>query len=156
MCAPSQADRGFTLKVMGKKKVFDSKRSKKVMSEIALLGALTPSVWTPTLLAAFSDKRHLFSVFDKVLAAEMVSIVDGPMPEAATKFFIGSVALGLSHIHTHEMVYRSLSLDSLWLSTKGYPQLTEFSIAKSIAETGRTYTLCGTPDYLAPEQVSTT
>merc|ERR1740133_399994 len=95
-----QADRGFTLKVMGKKKVFDSKRSKKVMSEIALLGALTPSVWTPTLLAAFSDKRHLFSVFDKVLAAEMVSIVDGPMPEAATKFFIGSVALGLSHIHT--------------------------------------------------------
>ena len=34
--------------------------------------------------------------------------------------------------------------------SSGYLKLTDFGFAKVI-NTGRTYTLCGTPEYLAPE-----
>jgi serine/threonine protein kinase len=33
----------------------------------------------------------------------------------------------------------------------GYVKITDFGFAKHLADDERTYTLCGTPDYLAPE-----
>jgi serine/threonine protein kinase len=39
------------------------------------------------------------------------------------------------------------------LDESGYLKITDFGFAKLIPD-GRTYTLCGTPDYLAPEIVS--
>jgi len=64
----------------------------------------------------------------------------------------------LGHLHLHDAVYRSISLDRLRLGANGYPQLTDFSLCKDLSGIGggRTYTVCGTPDYLSPEQVSQT
>ena len=39
------------------------------------------------------------------------------------------------------------------LDSKGYLKITDFGFAKQVGD-GRTWTLCGTPDYLAPEVVS--
>ena len=43
-----------------------------------------------------------------------------------------------------------LQPENLLLDGKGYIKMTDFGFAKMVGNK-RTYTLCGTPDYLAPE-----
>ena len=39
------------------------------------------------------------------------------------------------------------------IDSQGYPKLVDFGFAKIIKNGGKSYTLCGTPEYLAPEIV---
>jgi serine/threonine protein kinase len=50
------------------------------------------------------------------------------------------------------ILYRALSPELVCLDNRGYAMLMEFRLAKLGLESS-SYTLCGTPEYLAPEQV---
>lgn len=52
-------------------------------------------------------------------------------------------------LHSKNIIYRDLKPENILIDRAGYLKLTDFGFAK-VCE-GRTYTLCGTPEYLAPE-----
>ena len=52
-------------------------------------------------------------------------------------------------MHSRSIIYRDLKPENLLICDDGYLKLTDFGFAKYLNE--RTYTLCGTPEYLAPE-----
>jgi serine/threonine protein kinase len=53
------------------------------------------------------------------------------------------------YLHSKHIIYRDLKPENILIDQEGYLKLTDFGFAK-FCET-RTYTLCGTPEYLAPE-----
>lgn len=53
------------------------------------------------------------------------------------------------YLHSKNIVYRDLKPENILIGSDGYLKLTDFGFAKYLE--GRTYTLCGTPEYLAPE-----
>jgi len=53
------------------------------------------------------------------------------------------------YLHSKSIIYRDLKPENILIDSRGYLKLTDFGFAK-VCE-GRTYTLCGTPEYLAPE-----
>ena len=68
------------------------------------------------------------------------------------RFYIGSLTLALQHIHHLEYVYRDLKPENVLLDGHGYVKLCDFGFAKKVVD--RTYTQCGTPDYVAPEMLN--
>lgn len=63
------------------------------------------------------------------------------------------IVLAIEFLHSSGLVYRNLKPENVLLNINGYVRLANFSMVKKI-DRGRTYTLCGTPDYMAPELIS--
>ena len=59
---------------------------------------------------------------------------------------------GVEYCHQHAVVHRDLKPENLLFDRDGYLKLVDFGFAKVVRD--RTFTLCGTPEYLAPEIIS--
>ena len=57
--------------------------------------------------------------------------------------------LPLEYLHAMSIVHRDLKLENILVAQDGALKLTDFGFAKQIKY--RSWTLCGTPEYLAPE-----
>jgi protein kinase A len=81
-----------------------------------------------------------------------VSLPKQRFPNPVAKFYAAEVALALEYLHSHSIIYRDLKPENLLLDRHGHLKITDFGFAKEVPDI--TWTLCGTPDYLAPEVVS--
>ena len=68
-------------------------------------------------------------------------------------FYAAEVLLALQYLHHHKIVYRDLKPENIVLSIpeRGHIKLVDFGFSKSLKQTGKTFTNCGTPVYIAPE-----
>lgn len=69
------------------------------------------------------------------------------------RFYTASVTLAFEHMHGRGIIYRDLKPENILLNEKGYVKMTDFGLCKIVGNR-KTFTLCGTPDYLAPEVVT--
>jgi serine/threonine protein kinase len=72
-----------------------------------------------------------------------------------TADIVERIALGLEYAHRKGIVHRDLTPDNILFDNHNNPYITDFSLAKLIADTFRTNSgngLIGTPEYISPEQ----
>ncbi len=82
----------------------------------------------------------------------MYSFEDKRFPNPVAKFYAAEVTLALDYLHSMHIIYRDLKPENLLLDRHGHLKITDFGFAKRVPDI--TWTLCGTPDYLAPEVVA--
>ena len=70
-------------------------------------------------------------------------------PNDVALFYIAEITLALEYLHLREFAYRDLKPENLLIASDGHLKITDFGFAKKIVD--RSFTLCGTPEYLAPE-----
>jgi serine/threonine protein kinase len=73
----------------------------------------------------------------------------GRFDHVASKFYATQIILVFEFMHLSDFIYRDLKPENLLLDKYGYLKITDFGFAKRVAF--KTYTLCGTPEYIAPE-----
>lgn len=76
--------------------------------------------------------------------------------EENTAFYAAQLVLALEHLHSLGIIYRDLKPENIMLNAHGDIVLTDFGLSKVPLELadGRTGTVCGTIEYMAPEVIS--
>ena len=108
------------------------------------------------LVNAYQDKGFIYMLMEYLAGGELYSIMNPwerrILPEAQAKFYILAIADALAYVHQKKIIFRDLKPENVLIDNLGYPKLIDFGFAKVVLE-GKTFTLCGTPGYLAPELV---
>ena len=111
------------------------------------------------LRQTYVSDASIFMLMDKVLGGELFTYVHSrrsPLPESHAKFYAACVVLAFEYLHDRQIIYRDLKPENVLISSNGYVKVADFSFAKKLAKGLKTFTLCGTPQYLAPEQIQQT
>ncbi|CAF3422571.1 unnamed protein product [Rotaria socialis] len=142
----------YALKAMSIKKIVESKQVEHVQSEKDILlridhPFLVRLQWTGHtnsllyLLLEYLPGGELFQVMRKHEKFDAKTAI----------FYASEVLLALDYLHHLDILYRDLKPENIILDTEGHVRLVDFGFAKKTKE--RTFTLCGTVDYLAPEVI---
>lgn len=68
---------------------------------------------------------------------------------SSANFYAAEIVSALEYLHSLQIVYRDLKPENLLINRDGHLKITDFGFAKKLRD--RTWTLCGTPEYIAPE-----
>jgi serine/threonine protein kinase len=100
------------------------------------------------------DKNFLYFLLEPSLGGELFSVlrVADKFDNDTARFYAGIVVCVFQYLHARDILYRDLKPENLLMDAQGYLKITDFGFAKMTRD--RTYTFCGTPDYLAPEIVA--
>lgn len=144
----------YALKAMLKSEIVASKQQSNVMNEKNVM-IQCDHPFVLRLFQTFKDQKRLYMLLEFVQGGELFSVLHKPdrdgVPDHHAKFYAAGVMLALAYLHSKEIAYRDMKPENCLVDREGYPKLVDFGFAKVIA--GKSFTLCGTPEYLAPELV---
>ncbi|EHK41205.1 hypothetical protein TRIATDRAFT_164264, partial [Trichoderma atroviride IMI 206040] len=145
--------RFYAVKVLKKAQVVKMKQVEHTNDERRMLSDVKHP-FLITLWGTFQDWKNLYMVMDFVEGGELFSLLrkSGRFPNPVAKFYAAEATLALEYLHSKNIIYRDLKPENLLLDRHGHLKITDFGFAKRVPD--KTWTLCGTPDYLAPEVVS--
>ncbi|EGB08652.1 hypothetical protein AURANDRAFT_687, partial [Aureococcus anophagefferens] len=153
----------MALKAMSKKAVTDAKQEKTLLAERDCIEKFDHA-FVVGFYGAFQDRDFVYLAIEYAAGGDLYSFMYereeqsrrfrgplGGLDARTSRFYLGCIALGLEHLHGHHVAWRDLKPENILFDPRGYVKLSDFGFAKEFD--ARTFTLCGTPDYLAPEIV---
>ena len=148
----NESGKHYALKSQSKNAIVENNLQEHVLMERAILMQLDHP-FVLKLTCAFQDDYDIYFLLELLIGGELFSHLRkaGRFAEPTMKFYAAGVILAFDHMHQKKIAYRDLKPENLVLDKDGYLKVVDLGLAKIVP--GKTWTLCGTPDYLAPEVI---
>jgi hypothetical protein len=151
---PDDRNNYFALKVLNKSQIIRLKQVEHINSERSIL-SMVSHPFIVNLHCTFQDSLNVYMLMEFVIGGEIFhhlrrSKVFSP---GITRFYISCLILAIKELHSQKIIYRDLKPENLLIDRDGYVKITDFGFSKQLLESDRTWTLCGTPEYLSPEVI---
>lgn len=152
ICKHKSSGQYIAMKQLHKQKIIHNKQVDHLKSELNILASIN----SPFMVQFFgySQTNCYFCIYmEMVQGGELFHYLraKGPLNWSQSCFFAGQIVLMFEYLHSKCVIYRDLKPENLMLAVDGYLKLTDFGFAKILKPGHKTYTLCGTPEYIAPE-----
>mmetsp|Transcript_67573 Transcript_67573/g.98813 ORF Transcript_67573/g.98813 Transcript_67573/m.98813 type:complete len:363 (-) Transcript_67573:80-1168(-) len=141
----------YAVKILSKDEMIRLRQVEHVKEEKNIMEKASAHPSLIALAGSFQDSHHLHLVLELAHGGELFRYlrrVERFSVETA-RFYAAQVILGLAHLHSYRIVYRDLKPENLMLDRSGNCKITDFGFAKVVQD--RTWTMLGTPEYVAPE-----
>jgi serum/glucocorticoid-regulated kinase 2 len=144
--------RVYAMKILKKEMVLKRKQYEHTLSERRILENIDHS-FIVSLRFAFQTEHKLYMVFDFFNGGELYHYLSegGKFGEERARFYAAEIACALDYLHKRGIVYRDLKPENLILDSNGHIRITDFGLSKEGVEGDTITSICGTPEYLAPE-----
>ena len=147
------SQRVFALKALHKKEVVEYKQQANVMNEKNIM-LMCHHPFILALYNTYKTDHKLYMLLEYCNGGELFGRLhtnnrDGVTNAQHAKFYCGCCTLALGYLLQRKIIYRDLKPENMLVDKEGYVKVIDFGFAK-ICE-NKAYTLCGTPEYMAPE-----
>lgn len=144
----------FALKCLKKQHIVDTQQQDHIFSERNVM-MNCKSDFICRMYRTFRDTKYVYMLLEACLGGEVWTILRdrGCFDEDTTKFITGCVLEAFEYLHSRGIIYRDLKPENLLLNNRGYVKLVDFGFSKSLGYSSKTWTFCGTPEYVAPETI---
>lgn len=113
------------------------------------------------LFSTFKDSEYIYFLMESLLGGDLLSVLherseiftvlnDKPRGYSAA-FYAGCAIAALEHLHQRCIVHRDVKPENVLIDQKGYAKICDMGFARYVL--GETNTMCGTPEYMPPEQI---
>ena len=106
---------------------------------------------------AFQDQVKLYIITEFMQGGEMFFHLhkEKKFSNEKTRFYICEIVMAIDFLHKNKMMYRDLKPENIMMDSNGHIKLTDFGLSKMVKKKKeKAFTICGTPQYLAPEILS--
>ncbi|CAK0877583.1 unnamed protein product, partial [Prorocentrum cordatum] len=143
----------MALKSVSKGMVVEAGLQEAVRAEKEVMQA-TDSPFLVKLAACFDRDQELFFLLEPATGGDLYTIYRWRNFfgfEDHARFYMACMACAFAHLHGRGILYRDLKMENVVLDSRGYAKLCDFGTS-TFAD--RAFTMCGTPEYMAPEVFS--
>ncbi|EZA49768.1 cAMP-dependent protein kinase catalytic subunit [Ooceraea biroi] len=144
----------YAMKILDKAKLVKTKQVDHTRNEKRILQCINfPFTTCHISILVSKDNSYVYMVMPFINGGEMFTHLKrmGKFDESLARFYAAQVALALEYLHHCSLIYRDLKPENILIQESGYIRMTDFGFCKMVDS--RTWTLCGTPEYLAPEVI---
>lgn len=154
LCRNKKTNKVFAVKMLKKSEIIRMKQVDHVFSEYTILASIFHPFIVELKGVNFTDPSYLYFILEYIPGGEMFTLLrdKNSFPANQAKFYAAHIVTIFDYLHSKNIIYRDLKPENILIQPSGFLKLTDFGFAKYI--TGQTYTLCGTPEYLAPEIIA--
>ena len=140
-------------KVIEKQSLTKARFRQKLMSEIKIHRSLDHSN-VVKFEHFFEDPENVYILLELCPNQTLSELVQRRkrLTEIETQCYLLQLILALQYLHKHKIIHRDIKLGNLFLNEKLEIKLGDFGLASKLEFEGeRKRTICGTPNYIAPE-----
>jgi len=152
---PGIQNMSFALKCIIKARVVQYGQQRHILDEKNIL-SIIQSKFILSLHTTFKDNKFVYLLTDVYLGGDLWGLLHkkGPFSDSVGRFYSACVIEAFAYLHQRQIVYRDLKPENLMISSSGYAILVDLGFAKKVSFGHKTWTFCGTPEYIPPEIIS--
>ena len=141
------------MKIIKKKEVnLKNREHERIANQIKILSMIQH----PFIIKFYGftqDDKNIYLALELVNGGDFFSYLrlNNKFAVEQSRFYICQIICVLDYLHRRNIIYRNLLPENILIHKSGYLKLAGFGTVKIVER--KTFTLCGTPEYLAPEIV---
>ncbi|CAD5216875.1 unnamed protein product [Bursaphelenchus okinawaensis] len=148
-------DKVYAGKCISKQLLLKKSQREKVVQEIKIHSSLRhPNV--VNILGHFEDEENVYVLLELCSRRSLMELSKRrrTVTEPEARYFVDQLVAGCVYLHSEHIIHRDLKLGNLFLNEELIVKIGDFGLATRVEFEGqKKQTLCGTPNYIAPEML---
>lgn len=153
-CFQMKDDTGkvFAAKTVARASIKNEKTKQKLLSEIRIHKSLKHDNIVQ-FVDCFEDDANVYILLEICPNQSLMDLLKRRklLSEAEVRFFMVQIVGAIKYLRSRSVVHRDLKLGNIFFDPEMNLKIGDFGLAATMNEHQRRYTICGTPNYIAPE-----